>query len=101
MHGLKQQLLQILPDHMIVQIDDDSSQVGGGALPSQELPTKVITISSPSLPMKELEKSLRDHTPPIIARIHKEQLRIDLRTVHEDDESVIVSAMGKIMKGFS
>jgi hypothetical protein len=44
---------------------------------------------------------LRDHDPPIIARINKDQLRIDLRTVHEEDEAVLVSALKKIASGSS
>ena len=84
------------PDHIKVQIIDDTSQVGGGALPSQELPTKVVAITSKSISVQDLEKRLRENTPPIIARINKDQLRIDLRTVDESEEEYLIASIASL-----
>jgi L-seryl-tRNA(Ser) seleniumtransferase len=92
--------LQIsLPDHIEVQLVDDFSQVGGGALPSQQLPTKVIALRSTKVGVQELEQRLRKVTPPIIARINKDQVRIDLRTVSEQDDRVIEDSLKEIVSG--
>ncbi len=77
---------------------DDVSQVGGGALPAQHLPTTVIALQSKTVPVHELEKRLRDHKPPVITRIHKDQLRIDLRTVNEEDEVELEGALCKVLQ---
>ena len=90
---LKRKLQENIPDHIKLQIIDDTSQVGGGALPSQELPTKVIAITSKSISVQDLEKRLRENKPPIIARINKDQLRIDLRTVDESEEEYLIATI--------
>ena len=89
----KRKLQDNIPDHIKIQIIDDTSQVGGGALPSQELPTKVIAITSKSISVQDLEKRLRENKPPIIARINKDQLRIDLRTVDESEEEYLIATI--------
>ena len=98
-NNLKSRLMKNIPDHVEIQVVDDSSQVGGGALPSQQLPTKVVAISSESISVKSLEKYLRDNRPSIIARISKDQLRIDIRTVSMDEEKVIENSLRKILNG--
>ena len=89
----KRKLQENMPDHIKIKIIDDTSQVGGGALPSQELPTKVIAITSKSISAQDLEKRFRETKPPIIARINKDQLRIDLRTVDESEEEYLIAAI--------
>ena len=89
---------QNLPDTVQVQTEKDNSQVGGGALPEQHLPTTVITLNSKKVPVQECEKRLRENKPPVIARIHKDQLRIDLRTVAEEDEEELEAALCTVFK---
>ena len=94
----REKLLHKIPDNCEVHVMDDVSQVGGGALPAQYLPTTVIALQSKTVPVHELEKRLRDHKPPVIARIHKDQLRIDLRTVNEEDEVELEGALCKVLQ---
>jgi L-seryl-tRNA(Ser) seleniumtransferase len=94
----KKILLKNLPDAITVEIEEDISQVGGGALPEQHLPTTILALHSKAVPVKECEKRLRNHTPPVIARIHKDQLRIDLRTVAEEDEEELANALCTVFK---
>jgi L-seryl-tRNA(Ser) seleniumtransferase len=89
----KEDLSKHLSDTITIQVEDDISQVGGGALPEQKLPTKVIALHSKTVHVQECERKLRDHNPPVIARIHKDQLRIDLRTVAEEDEQELLGAL--------
>ncbi len=67
--------------HHHVTTADDFSGVGGGAFPTAELPTRVVTI----IPMAEspgrLEERLRRQEVPIIARITHERVILDPRTV--------------------
>jgi len=96
--SFREKVLNKIPDTFDVQMIEDVSQVGGGALPAQYLPTTVIALQSKTVPVHELEKRLRDHEPPVIARIHKDQLRIDLRTVNEVDEEELISALCKVLQ---
>jgi len=71
------------------KIEDDYSQVGGGALPLEKIKTKVISIYSQSIKISELEKNLRLFDPPIIGRVKNDKLYIDLRTIKEDEFNII------------
>lgn len=82
-----------LPENVRIDLADDTSQVGGGALPLQNLPTRVIALCSTAMPVQEAERRMRNHEPPVIARIQKEQLLIDLRTVGEHEEEVLEAAL--------
>ena len=67
-----------------------SSQVGGGALPTQELPTFCIALDIPGYSPNQIAALLRDGNPPIIGRILKDQYLLDVRTIEEDDFPLIV-----------
>ncbi len=62
-----------------VDVIDGRSTVGGGSLPGETLPTKLIALSVNS-PDAFLEK-LRHSDPPVIARIENDRVVFDLRTV--------------------
>jgi L-seryl-tRNA(Ser) seleniumtransferase len=94
---MRERIQQTIPQSVDIHITDDTSQVGGGALPAQQLPTRVIAISSRTFPVQELERCLRENKPSVIARIHKEQLRIDLRTVLEDEEEALAHALTAVI----
>ena len=73
-------------------LKEDVSQVGGGSLPLQELPTLVIAIRPLSFSVNDFERNLRKGNPPVISRISKEELILDLRTIF--DEEIPLIAIG-------
>lgn len=72
-----------------VEIVNDFSQVGGGSLPLEEIPTKAVVLCSDDFHISALEKRLRRLENPIITRVYKEKMYIDLRTVVEEDFELI------------
>ncbi|MBS4537151.1 L-seryl-tRNA(Sec) selenium transferase [Clostridium sp. D2Q-11] len=80
-------------DKLSVEIVDDFSQVGGGSLPLEQIPTKVLSIKSEDFSVNLLEESLRTFRTPIITRINNNNLLIDLRTVEEKDFDIIVEGI--------
>lgn len=67
------------------------STVGGGSLPGETLPTRLIAIASGSggiAPM-ELATRLRRMDPPLVARLERSLLLVDLRTVRPEDDRVV------------
>jgi len=76
-----------------IVIKDDNSRVGGGALPLQDIPTKVISIKPVRLSLDGLEEGLRNYNPPIIARIDDGQLLLDVRTLQEGEPKIIEEAI--------
>jgi len=69
------------------QLIDGHSAIGGGSLPGQTLPTKLVALET-SL-ATEWAARLRRGQPPVVARIERDHLLLDLRTVlPEQDEDL-------------
>ena len=83
---------------MTFTLKEDVSQVGGGALPLQELPTMVIAIKPLDFSVNSLEENLRKGDPPIISRISKEELILDMRTVFDEEIPLLVAGLEKALK---
>ena len=50
-------------------------------MPDVEIPTACVAVSHPSVRVEELEERLRQGTPPVVARVAKGKLLLDMRTV--------------------
>jgi L-seryl-tRNA(Ser) seleniumtransferase len=75
-------------------VADGRSMIGGGSLPEEMLPTKLLAIrSTPRLSAQALAQALRAHDPPIVARIEHDTVLLDPRTVHRRDDRVVVEAL--------
>ncbi len=85
-----------IPESIEVTIMDGSSMVGGGALPTQTLPSKLVAISSKEASAARLEAHFRRYVPPIIGRVEQELFLLDVRTLQPGDEETIVAAAAKL-----
>jgi L-seryl-tRNA(Ser) seleniumtransferase len=69
-------------------VGDGASAVGGGSLPGETLPTRLM-IAPASLNAGELAAALRGCRPAVVGRIERGRLVLDLRTVlPEEDEAL-------------
>jgi L-seryl-tRNA(Ser) seleniumtransferase len=82
-------------ERMTFTLRDDVSQVGGGALPLQELPTMVVSIKPLDFSINHLEENLRKGHPPVISRISKEELILDMRTVFDEEIPLLAAEIEK------
>ena len=80
-----------------VTIREESSQVGGGALPLQALPTRVLALHPLPISAAALEERMRKNNPPVIARVKEEEVLLDLRTVAEEEEEILLEAVRKAL----
>ncbi len=79
-----------------VEILDDASQVGGGSVPGQELPTKVVALRHAKLSLEEVDDRLRAHTPCIWTRVQRDRVLVDVRTLLDGDIADIAAALAGI-----
>jgi L-seryl-tRNA(Ser) seleniumtransferase len=77
-------------------IKKGASMAGGGALPTQEIPTALISVRSAHLTPNQLEEHLRHLEVPIIARIADDGLLLDLRTITEEEFAYIKEGFMKL-----
>lgn len=79
-------------------IEEGASPPGGGALPDTFLPTACVALSGRGMSESELESRLRRGTPPVVARIGRGKVLLDMRTVGDDEMADLaraVAAAGK------
>jgi L-seryl-tRNA(Ser) seleniumtransferase len=84
-HNLKKMIGDTPSKNFTVQLMDGNSRVGGGALPTQELPTKLVCLIPKSLTSHFMESWLRAYDPPLIARVEKERVLLDVRTIANNE----------------
>jgi L-seryl-tRNA(Ser) seleniumtransferase len=80
-------------DNFSVELSDGYSKVGGGALPLQKLKTRLLCLVPARLSAQKMEKHLRHHTPPVIARVEKDKLMLDIRTIQEKEFQTVAQAI--------
>jgi L-seryl-tRNA(Ser) seleniumtransferase len=73
---------------------ESESVIGGGSTPDQSLPSPVLAIPGKAAHM---EKRLRLGEPPIIARIEKDHLIVDLRAVEPEDDELVLRALAQAL----
>lgn len=92
--AIADRFLAILTEASIpASIVEDASQVGGGALPTQQLPTYCLALNPGENSPDQLEEQLRRGDPPIIGRIVKDRYLLDVRTLEEDEFTMIKDAL--------
>ena len=62
-------------------------------MPLEKLPTKCITINSDNDSIETIERLLRSYDTPIITRIYKDKIYIDLRTIKREEFPIVVKAL--------
>jgi L-seryl-tRNA(Ser) seleniumtransferase len=71
----------------------DTSPLGGGSVPAQELPTWCIGLTPKSGSVDQMAKALRNGTPSVVGRIKNDRLMLDLRTVRPSEDVVLVQVV--------
>lgn len=78
-----------------VDLIDGSSVIGGGSAPDVHPATTLISLHHDMLSAGELEQKLRKSEPSVISRIEKDRVLLDLRTISENDEALLLEILTK------
>lgn len=82
------------------ELEPGASVAGGGSSPGQSLPTTLVAVQHVGLSSRDLAERLRQNRPPVIARVERDRVLIDLRTVLDEyEEGEIVRALEKVASG--
>lgn len=95
---LRDRLQHAFGEALRLELIPSTSEVGGGSLPGVELPSFSLSISHPRIPVHRLEEGLRKGEPPVIGRVSKDRLLLDLRTVEEEEHPHIVAAFRRVLE---
>ncbi len=79
------------------RVIDGRSAAGGGSLPAETVPTRLLAINTPS--PDGVAAQLRAHDPPLIVRIEQDLLCLDPRTVLPDQDELLLDALLSVLGG--
>jgi L-seryl-tRNA(Ser) seleniumtransferase len=92
---LKAAILKAAPKARAV-VEESVSYLGSGSLPTQAIPSVMVSVALPGLSASELARRLRLDEACVFGRIEADLVRLDLRTVTEEQVAAVAAAVGRI-----
>ena len=81
-------LQQFLGSEFLLTVEDAKAQIGSGALPEEDLPSRVICIRHQKMKAEKIAARFREAEPPILGRVHADAFLLDLRGIFSAEEVV-------------
>jgi L-seryl-tRNA(Ser) seleniumtransferase len=78
------------------QIREGFSTTGGGSAPESQLPTRLLALRVEGQTASAVDQRLRSGDPPVVARIERDEVLLDLRTVADDDDTKLAEAIRRV-----
>ncbi len=79
-----------------LDLADGNSRIGGGAFPLLEVPSRLLCLIPHELSSHDIEEWLRSHDPPIIVRLEKNNVLLDVRTIQEGEFKTVAQAIKEL-----
>ncbi len=91
-------LKKVYQNKLVISVESAVSEIGGGSLSTEELPTYVVAIRSKTIPMQDLARALRQYAKPVFGRVAENTLFLDFRTVLKGEEKIILEAFNAVLR---
>jgi L-seryl-tRNA(Ser) seleniumtransferase len=86
-------LIPALDKWALVELVEGFSRVGGGAMPTAELPSTLVEIIPLHTSAERLAEMLRQTTPAVVGRLKDHALLLDVRTLQEGEEDALLRSL--------
>lgn len=80
-----------------IQIVPCESQIGGGSLPLERIPSQAVAIQPTRISVPELEERMRHLPVPVIPRTVNDMILLDVRTIEERQFKVVASQLKSLL----
>ena len=74
------------------------TQVGSGSVPTQTLPTWLVSVRPDGMSAEVLARRLRCGNPPIFTRVREDRVLFDLRTIQPEEEDRVVAGIKEALE---
>ncbi len=81
-----------------VVVEESFSEIGGGALPVQQLPSRVVSLHPVEWTNRQLASAFRRQSPPVFGRLAGDRFLLDVRTVGEREFPSIEAAAVEVAR---
>lgn len=97
-HAIVRRLPAEIRARLRAAVVDARGQVGGGALPTVELPTAAVALGGTPDEARRLDEALRAGDPPVIGRIAGDRLLLDCRTILPAQVPAVATAVAAVAR---
>jgi L-seryl-tRNA(Ser) seleniumtransferase len=80
-----------------VAVVESEGRAGGGSLPQAPLPSRALALTVPPLAPQELENRLHRAGTPVIGRVERGVVLLDLRTMLPGDQEALMAALEEVL----
>ena len=80
-----------------LRIEPGQAYLGSGSMPTEAIPSVMVSLSVPGLSASELARRLRLDQACVFSRIEDDLVRLDVRTLTEEQVPAIAAALGRIV----
>ena len=95
---LHKRLTAEVGEHCEITVEGCESHIGGGSLPLERINSFALSIRPLNMTTAALEKQLRHMETPVVGRVVNDFFLIDLRTILEGEEEIILEVFKNIFK---
>jgi L-seryl-tRNA(Ser) seleniumtransferase len=88
-------LAQAVPG-LTASLDTSVSYLGSGSLPTEAIPSIMLSVAVPGLSASDLARRLRLDDACVFTRIEADRVRLDMRTLTDGQVPAIVAAFGRV-----
>lgn len=88
-----EQCTERMKDFAMFSLVSTASQIGGGAMPEQNVPSWAMAVQPFGIKASQLERRLRQATIPVLARMESDSLLIDMRTVTDEEINILLMSL--------
>ncbi len=94
---LNELINSIFEGRIITEIVDDLDEIGGGSLPGVILKGKAVALVPRDLSVNVFQEKLRQAEIPVICRIHKDRVLINVRTLTTKEYPLVIEAIKGVL----
>lgn len=91
-------LKEALGEGFGITLEESTAQIGSGALPTEEIPSRVIAIQHPRVGAERIASRFRSAHPPILGRIKDDRFLLDLRAIFDPADLIPNFSEGENLK---
>jgi L-seryl-tRNA(Ser) seleniumtransferase len=81
-----------------LNVDASIAYLGSGSLPTEAIPSVMVSVSVPGLSAADLARRLRLDETCVFSRIEDDLVRLDMRTLMDEQVPAIAAALGRIAR---
>jgi L-seryl-tRNA(Ser) seleniumtransferase len=90
------QLISAAAPKATIEIAESQAFLGSGSLPTEAIPSFVVTVSLPEISSAELARKLRLDRACVFGRIENDRVCLDVRTLTDEQVPAVAAAFGRL-----